>query len=73
MTPIQETTPYPRTSTSFADAPAYEDPWSDSDDVSDGDELTGADAVAFVPTVPIEAIKRKYRPDILRPASQFKR
>jgi hypothetical protein len=70
-TPIQDTTSYPRTSTSFGDASASEEPWSDLDDASDMDELTEADAVAFVPTVPIEAIKRKYGPDILRPASQF--
>jgi|SRR5580698_5588406 hypothetical protein len=71
MKPIQDTTSYPRTSTSFGDASASEEPWSDVDDVSDLDELTEADEVAFVPVVPIEAIKRKYGPDILRPASQF--
>jgi hypothetical protein len=33
----------------------------------------GADAVADVPTDPIEEIRRKYGPDIIRPASQFPR
>jgi hypothetical protein len=31
----------------------------------------GADAVADVPAVPIEEIRRKYGPDIIRPASQL--
>jgi hypothetical protein len=54
-----------------ASAGAYDEPSTDVNEVPPVE--VGVDAVAGVPADPIEEIKRKYGPDIIRPASQFPR
>jgi hypothetical protein len=42
-------------------------------DVNEAPVEVEVDAIGGVPTDPIEEIRRKYGPDIIRPASQFPR
>jgi hypothetical protein len=58
-----------------ASAGAYDEPSTDVNETPPQTPMVevGADAVADVPTDPIEEIRRKYGPDIIRPASQFPR
>jgi hypothetical protein len=71
MNSIQDTTPHPCPTTPLCDAPAYDEPPTDVNETPTA--KVGDDAVADAPMSPLEEIKRKYGPDILRPASQFPR
>jgi hypothetical protein len=71
MKSIQDTTPDPRPATPLCDAPAYDEPSTDVNETPTA--KVGDDAVTDAPMSPLEEIKRKYGPDILRPASQFPR
>jgi hypothetical protein len=64
----QDTTPDSRASTS-----AYDEPSTDVNEtpLQAPPVEAGANVLAGVPTDPIEEIKRKYGPDIIRPASQL--
>jgi len=86
MNRTRDATGHPHTIAPFGDAPADDEPWTDVNEAAMAEAQ--ADAVTDVhtprqpdrsepddtaPMTPFEEIKRKYGPDILRPASQFPR